>query len=670
MHRILLDKSKIIVFLLIVSVIFVFASCAGQAENTLFPSENETTAEVSVPSSSNSFNVKTFESLEAISAYSHCEKVTIQGNIELAGDIVFNNPVDITVKGFIVSNTHSVIVKSDKKTVINVDITSGSTVSEGAIIIDAPNSALNWTGGCVPGVEHVIENMNVKSFNDNDLSERLTGGTGKSVFESVSLKDPKGSDIGCEFSVKGNVITVLYPFSLHENKLRDSEIEISASDCKEKLITDRNKNKADKLSLNGKYVLTLSDDEGNTRGYYLNIKRRCESLPVISVYTDGGKSIDSKETYVSAQLGIDCSGSKEYKNFSLDTKSVGIKGRGNASWNYTDKKAYRLKFDEKVSVLGMKADKDWVLVPNYFDKSLIRNVTAHELAKQMENLEYTPTHILVDLFLNGEYRGVYTIADKIEVSNNKVDIETSDNVVNPGFLIEIGWDYSSENIYGKDYFDVEIIKRLYVKDPEITSRYNSRMNDIIEYVRLTDRAISSGEGYEKYIDVDSMVDWFIIAELTNNTEMAFYRSCYFYREEGGKIKMGPVWDFDMAFGNHSADISGYDGWATAEAEFAYVNDTWTTYLIKDKVFMDKVRARWNEKKEILLKTAEDTIDNSLAIIGDSQTENFKKWDILGKQIGEGNVDYNEYDTYEKQVEYVREFVEKRAEWMTNRLNNG
>jgi len=201
----------------------------------------------------------------------------------------------------------------------------------------------------------------------------------------------------------------------------------------------------------------LTDEKGENRGYYLDVKRMCNDLPVMTLYTEGGKSIDSKEVYTKGTLSIDCSGTEEYINFSFKDKPLGVKGRGNASWNSTDKKSYRLKFDEKVSVLGMEPDKDWVLVSNYFDKSLIRNVVAHELAKQMENLEYTPTHILVDLFINGEYRGVYTVADKIEVSDEKIDIETSDNVENPGFLIEIGWDYSAENIYGKDYFDVETI---------------------------------------------------------------------------------------------------------------------------------------------------------------------------------------------------------------------
>lgn len=510
---------------------------------------------------------------------------------------------------------------------------------------------------------------NVAETPASNTSEEDTADVVKLSVDDIYFVDKDNKKIeGSTYAVKGDVLTLCYPFSLDEKKLNELKPVVASADGIGWTITESDGTDVSAFSLGKRYMLALTDENGEISEYYLDIKRKCKNLPVISVHTDGGKAIDSKETYVQGVFEIDCSGSEKYGDFSFNGKSVGIKGRGNASWYNTDKKSYRLKFDEKVSILGLDADKDWVLVSNYFDKSLVRNAVAHALAGQMEHLEYTPAHIPVDLFINGEYRGVYTIADKIEVSEEKIDIETSSEVEDPGFLIEIGWDYDAENIYGKDYFDVSIIKRLYVKEPEITEKYNSRMLEIIDYVKAADNAIASGKGYEQYIDVDSMVDWFIIAELTNNTEMAFYRSCYFYKPAGGKIKMGPVWDFDMAFGNFSGDITNYDGWATAEADFVYVNDTWTTYLIKDKAFMEKVKVRWNEKKEILLATADSVLTELYAQINASAEENFIKWDILNKKVGEGSVDYIVYDTYEKQVQYVRDFINKRAKWMTDELN--
>lgn len=654
---------------LAVALLFSACSSVNKINDAVTDTSPVKTMPVSDVTETELFEADTFTELKALVDNKDCKKIFIEGDILLTENIVFDRLIDLSINGTLVSDGFSVTVKSLDTLPVNIDVSSGSKVSLGAIIINSPYSDVLWRGEEIPGIEFVLENMNVRSFNGTNLKERQIGGAGKAFIEDIYFADNNGKKIdGSTYIVKGNVITLNYPFALDEKRLKELKTIVSAADCSEWKLFETDGTFADVVSSGKRYILTLNDKKGEKRGYFLDIKRACKNLPVLSVYTDGGKVIDSKETYIKGFLDIDCGGSERYAGFSLNGKTVGIKGRGNASWNNTDKKSYRLKFDEKVSVLGLEADKDWVLVSNYFDKSLVRNIVAHELAKQMENLEYTPTHIPVDLFINGEYRGVYTIADKIEVSKKKINIETSEEVENPGFLIEIGWDYDSENVYGKDYFDVDIIKRLYVKEPDITEKYNNRIIDIIEYVKAADKAISSRQGYEQYIDVDSMVDWFIIAELTNNTEMAFYRSCYFYKPANGKIKMGPVWDFDMAFGNFSGDIKNYDGWSSAESEFVYVNDTWTTYLIKDKKFMDKVKARWNEKKDILISVADSVLSEAYNQIGDSAAENFIKWDILDKKVGEGTVDYSIYDTHEKQVQYVREFIKQRAEWLSFELD--
>jgi hypothetical protein len=132
--------------------------------------------------------------------------------------------------------------------------------------------------------------------------------------------------------------------------------------------------------------------------------------------------------------------------------------------------------------------------------------------------------------------------------------------------------------------------------------------------------------------------------------------------------MGPVWDFDMAFGNHRGDIWNYDGWATAEATYDFVNDTWATYLIKDEAFMERVKARWIEKRDVLMETAFEAIDDYSGKVYKSQIENFKIWNIMHKQTGEGNVDYSKYNTYELQVQYIKEFLTARATWIDNELS--
>lgn len=483
---------------------------------------------------------------------------------------------------------------------------------------------------------------------------------------SVGLEDESGERIAdTVFEKEKNTLYVRIPFASDEGEIKNARPFVEGENATLVSFTDIDENEVTSLSFRQKYILTVSIGTV-TRPYYLKIGRQSNDLPMVSLYTDG--EITSKFEYISGSMSIDTSCGGEYLGYDLEQTSLQIKGRGNASWwGEGEKKSYRIKSDEKVSVLGLAKNRDWVLVPNYYDKTLMRNIVAHTLASQMECLYYTPTHIPVDLFLNGEYRGVYTIADKIEVAGGKVELGNTKGVDSPGFFIEMGWDFNEKVYRGLDYFDTKMLERLFVKQPEITKRYGDDINYIIDYVQRAEDAIVSGVGYEEYIDIDAFVDWFIITELTNNTEMAFYRSCFFYKPEGGKITMGPVWDFDMAFGNHKGDIKNYDGWASGEATYYDMTKNWATYLVKDEHFMSLVRKRWCQKRDVLLSCAESTIDNTAKKLERSQKENFKKWDIMDKTVGVGNVDCKKYNTYELQVQYLRNFIISRAEWIDGRL---
>ena len=460
-------------------------------------------------------------------------------------------------------------------------------------------------------------------------------------------------------SVKENLILAEYPYTANESLVKSLKL----------VLDGENIAKADFSAENivpwQTYPVTITDTNGLTKDYVFTARPAAKNIPVVSIYTDS--PVESRTEYVGGTIYVNSDNAEGYYGKNINGAGLKIRGRGNASWSMTDKRSYRIKLDEKASVLGLRSNRDWVIVSTYFDKSLIRNVVAHSMAQQMSHLYYTPTHILVDFFLNGKYLGVYTVADKIEEAKSKVDIYNGSNPEEPGFMIEIGWDYSQPYVRDRDYFDTDVIIRLFVKEPDIPAANSPEILYIKDYIRKTEQAILAGEGYEEYLDVDSMVDWFIIAVLTNNTEMGFYRSCYMYKPEGGTLIMGPGWDFDMAFGNHSGDIPGYDGWATAEATYWLVNDTWATYLIKDPDFMEKVKARWLEMRQTVLDTAFATIDRQYAIVKASADVNFEVWDILHEQIGEGTVDYTVYDTYEKQVQYVREFITKRAAWIDRRL---
>lgn len=393
-------------------------------------------------------------------------------------------------------------------------------------------------------------------------------------------------------------------------------------------------------------------------------------IPVLRISTEQGKGITSKSEYVRAVMSVEADSDTGF-NEEFDGVSLSIKGRGNASWNQFPKKGYRIKLDEGMRLLGMKKDKDWVLVSSYGDKTLLRNVVAHEMAKELSHLEFTPTHVLVELYINDEYLGVYTLAEKIEFGGGKLEYTADGSLDDTPFLLEVGWDYNDEMVYGKSFFDIEYIERIVFKEPEFSEKYTDCARSIIKFMEQAEKAVTELDGYEECIDVDSLIDYLIITELTNNTESVFYRSVYMYRGNDGLLKFGPVWDFDMAFGNHAEDIPDYDGWCSIDNDFDYLGHngtSWYDFLLKDDEFIEKFKNRWDEVGKTLLDTAFDTIDKQYLAVYNAQVRNFERWDIMDKKVGVGNVDHHTYNTFELQVEYLRNFIMERYEWINTHIS--
>ncbi len=459
---------------------------------------------------------------------------------------------------------------------------------------------------------------------------------------------------GVTLTVSGSRVVLGIPLVVSESALRSATVGFTMADGTE--ISPCT------MDLTVENTVEVPDGTGNTVACTVTAERLTYGLPLLEIHTDGGVAIVEKNTYIHGTLTVN---GREFQ--------IKIKGRGNASWNMFPKKAYRIKLDEGASLFGLTKNRDWVLTSNYADKSLIRNCVAHTIADSLSGLEYTPTHFPVNLYINGEYMGVYTFGDKIEDGKGRLDlgdpVYDENGVVDVGFLIEIGWDFDEENVYNRDYFDTDLLYRLFVKEPEVPVANTAEFWIVKNYILQTERAIVNDDGWENYIDVDSFVDWFIVNELTFNTESSYYRSCYLWRPVGGKLKMGPVWDFDMAFGNHYGDLAGYDGWCTTESTYQYLSTNWMNYLLTYPAFTERLVARWNEVKDDLLLTALTAVDEYSAMLAGSQEQNFEVWDIMNVGVGMGSVDYYTYNTYDKQVQYVRDFINTRWQYMDARLNS-
>ena len=483
-------------------------------------------------------------------------------------------------------------------------------------------------------------------------------GDGHARVSDVKLISPETGEPyeGCCCSVTDdNIITLGYPLLASDAALSSAKLMIESDGEPVQRVYD----------LRSPCYITLLDSEGGRSTYLIRAERIKHSIPIMQIYTDGAAPIVSKNEYVHSTLIID---GVEYQ--------MKIKGRGNASWNTFPKKSYRIKLDEGAPLFGLAKNRDFTLTSNYADKSLIRNSVAHTIASTFDGLDFTSVHIPVDLYLNGEYLGVYTFSDKIEEGEGRLDFtDIEDDEPNTfwkwrdiGFLCEVGWDFDGENVYNRDYFDSEKVLRIYVKEPESEVANTPEFSYVKNYVLATEKAIVENDGWEGLIDLDSFVDWFIVTEFTFNTESAFYRSCYFWKRAGGKLMLGPVWDFDMAFGNHWGDIRGYEGWCTTESTYQYITENWMNFLITYDTFNDAVKERWNEKKEDLLDTALSAIDTYSKMLEGSEEQNFLRWDIMDKQVGDAFVSPYLYRTYESQIEYLRNFVLTRWEYMDKRIN--
>lgn len=347
-----------------------------------------------------------------------------------------------------------------------------------------------------------------------------------------------------------------------------------------------------------------------------------------------------------------------------------IRGRGHSTWDWP-KKPYKLKLNEKESLLGMEASKNWALIANYADESLLRNATAFAMADYLGSFAFTPQSVSVNLYLNGIYQGVYTLTELIESKKSRFDLDYRDDSTNTGYLLEVGGADPLTDVKGVNCFDLPsgCAKDILLKAPEGDKLKQEQYDYIYKYLVMTDEAITTLTDYEKYIDVNSFIDWFLLHELSYNLDSCFHRSCFMYKDRGGKLKMGPVWDFDLAFGNLYNDNPNYDDWATVGSSNSnsYIGVNWFNYLMADENFRTKARARWDEVKDGLVEAAYIAIDAEKALIYPSAADNFAVWDTLEIANGFQPKSMESYTTYNEQVAYVRRFITKRAEWIDNNL---
>lgn len=369
-------------------------------------------------------------------------------------------------------------------------------------------------------------------------------------------------------------------------------------------------------------------------------------LPVLWIETEDRKDITSKDKYLRAHFRLVEDVMTRSSGEELEMNGY-IKGRGNSSWD-APKKPYRLKFDTKMGFINEPKDKSWVLLANYYDKTMIRNATAFYMSS-ISNLEYTPRYHFVEMMLNGRYNGTYQLGDHLKISKNRV------NVGDDGFLLEIDAKAESDEMTIKVG---HISHPINIKDPDVVVgdenyEYIKSYLEKVDEVLFSDNFTDANEGWQKYMDMDSFVDWYIINEIAKNNDACFYTSCYMNLSRDGKLKMGPVWDFDIAFGNVN-----YNGSYLIEG-FWVKNVPWYSRLFQDPDFVTKVKERfayyYDSRMDIY-----DEINANARYLRYSVEENNSKWGVLYNYTWPN---YDIWGSYQNEIQSMKLWLNARLEWL-------
>ena len=391
------------------------------------------------------------------------------------------------------------------------------------------------------------------------------------------------------------------------------------------------------------------------------------TLPCITIETADEKPITSGSRYKAATLSV-TGGKYAHYNITVDTQ---IRGRGHSSFDgkadqtdYASKNSYRLKLDQKANLLGVgeTADRDWILISGKYDVSALRNHFAWHLAEQMGSIPYVPAYTWVNVCINGDFRGMYTLVEVIEVASDRVDIDdspsTDPNQV--GYLVEydLRGAYQSGAKEGLTYFYIPGLDETFawsiqseVYDEEVTAAIRAHLIACNEAILSGDRA-----RMEALVDMEAFVDMFILQELTKNPD-AGCSSFYMQRDAGEKLCLSAPWDFDFAMGAYS--VSQTTSGLVADGE-GVQSHPWFEFLTTQPWFMSLVLERMEEVAPLVEASVASVRATSL-LLKEAADQNHARWNLYGVKFSPypSNQVSVERHSYEEHVDFLTSWIEKR-----------
>ena len=383
-------------------------------------------------------------------------------------------------------------------------------------------------------------------------------------------------------------------------------------------------------------------------------------MPIVMINTLGQTIVENTKINCLMDIKYNGAGNTTSVTDSANVYSgnIGISVRGLTSASYPQRPFSIETRDiiganNDVSLLGMPPENDWVLLSNFNDRSLMKNVLSLKLFGEMGN--YTPRAQLCEVMVDSGYQGIYVIGEKIKRDANRVGIDkltatdTTGNERTGGYILQQNY-WNASNSFQSNFspidhptFDVHFVydypDALAIRPAQKT--YITAFMDSLETALYSPNFADPINGYRKYMDVKSFIDYFLVNEVARSAD-GFKKSVFFHKDKfsnGGKLKAGPVWDFDWAWKNMSgvcAYLEGYSGGGWAHRVNDCVTDNystgWYVRLLQDSTFRNELRCTYQNYRQTLLDTTAifHYIDSVGSVVQNAQARHFKKWPILGK----------------------------------------
>lgn len=416
-------------------------------------------------------------------------------------------------------------------------------------------------------------------------------------------------------------------------------------------------------------AMLTNNGESTSLPFAITVKSQLQvphvaARPTLRIQLPQGKQEEDLfyEDYTRGTASIQHDAQGVYQTTSI-ASPLGIRTRGHST-RFMPKRPYRVRFDENTSLFGMKSAKNYILLANYVDRSMVRNGLMVYMSKLLDTNMYTLDYRFVDLYLNQRYRGQYLLIERVEFQKNRLDIQPNLTLDDAGFMVELDFQVYVQNQGNENLEWFRVNDKPYVikePNPITTLGYQFRHTRYMSnYFKDMRNALINRSNYETYIDVDNWIDYFLIQEIAKNVDVG-WGSVYMVKETGGKLKHMPLWDFDLAFGN--ADYIPYGpvghwGWANDEKNELF------TLMMK----IPAIRTRFKDKliayeTSMLPKVIDYLNDNESRLATLSQS-NFVMWPMNQCEgwcpIPEPLRDMT---TINQQFTYLRNFLTQRFAWM-------